>query len=60
MDQKSRNRGYAPAQNQLGTFFANSYGVSLDDAKALGYFKQAADQQDGAAARNIGKFLRGR
>ena len=38
------DKGYAPAQNDLGFFYAEGRGVKKDDAEAVKWYQRAADQ----------------
>ena len=41
---KSAEMGYAPAQCKLGDCYANGQGVEEDEAKAVQWYRKAADQ----------------
>ena len=49
--------GLAAAQNKLGVFYTNSFGVVEQDyKKAFSWFKKAADQGYEPAQYNVGGF----
>ena len=43
---KLANDGNAGAQNRMGNFYENGYGVTKDNIQALAWYKKAADQGD--------------
>lgn len=53
---KAANEGYPPAQNNLGYFYDNGYGVKQDQQLALYWYQQAAEQNDEVAQYNLGLF----
>lgn len=48
------DRGDAEAQNSLGDFYLNGWGVTKDAAEAMKWFSKAADQKYADAQFNIG------
>jgi len=52
--QKAAKQGYAPAQTNLGQFYAAGRGVPKDFAQALMWFKAAANQGNTTAQVNMG------
>jgi uncharacterized protein len=49
-------RGYAPAQLQIGYQYANGEGVARSDAQAVQWYRKSADQGYALAQNNLGLF----
>jgi len=47
--------GNAKAQNYLGLLYDNGYGVPRDDARAVAWYRKAAEQGNAAAQYNLGR-----
>jgi len=47
-------RGYAPAENDLGFLYAEGRGVARDDAEAVRWYKRAADRGYAPAQTSLG------
>lgn len=54
--QKAAQRGYAPAQFNLGLAYEGGRGVAADDAQAFKYYLLAAEQGFGPAQFNVGNM----
>lgn len=50
----SAEQGYAPAENNLGFFYAEGRGAARDDAEAVRWYKRAADQKYPPAETSLG------
>lgn len=50
-------QGNAEAQNYLGLLYANGKGVQRDDTTAAYWFRQAADQDNDKAKRNLAYLI---
>jgi hypothetical protein len=48
------DQGNAEAQSALGFFYANGYGVALDDERAVFWYRRAGDQGDALAQGSLG------
>ena len=48
------DKGYAPAQNDLGFFYAQGRGVKKDDAEAVKWYRRAADQNYAPGQMSLG------
>lgn len=47
-------KGYAPAENNLGFFYAEGRGVARDDAEAVRWYRRAADRKYPPAQTSLG------
>jgi hypothetical protein len=57
---KAAEKGYAPAENNMGFIYANGKGVPVDGKQALRWYRAAADKGVVAAEYSIGMmYLRG-
>lgn len=52
--ESAADRGFAPAQYRLGSFFREGIGVNKDAKVAMTWFKKAADQGNVSAMHNLG------
>ena len=48
------DKGYAPAQNNLGFFYAEGRGVKKDDTEAVKWYQRAADQNYAPGQMSLG------
>ncbi|MBL8517398.1 MAG: sel1 repeat family protein [Betaproteobacteria bacterium] len=53
---RSAEKGYAPAQAQLGFYYANAIGVSRDEEEAVRWFKLAVKQGHAQAQASLANF----
>ncbi|KAI7818394.1 kinase-like domain-containing protein [Gamsiella multidivaricata] len=58
---KATEKGYAPAQCNMGTLYHRGQGVTKNDSVAAGWFEKAADQGNPAAQCRLGAmYIRGK
>ena len=55
---KAAERGYRPAQNNLGAMYQSGLGVAKDDAQAVAWFREAAEQGYAPAQTSLGAMYR--
>ena len=54
---KAAKRGYATAQNNLATLYADGLGVEKNTDRAIYWLRQAADQGDETARKNLTRLV---
>ena len=55
--QSAADKGYAPAQNELGLRYQKGTGVAVNPAEAVKWYQKASDQNHVAAQVNLGLLL---
>ena len=55
---KAAEKGYAPAEFQMGQLYDFGFGVRPDNAQALAWYKKSAEHGSAAAQRSVGDFYR--